>query len=84
MGGSAAGARTLGPWSSAVALVNAREAALEQRLKRKQGGGGEEGAPPKRASVAWTPSRDARLGPRCASWGGPQEGEVVENSQGRV
>ncbi|KAF6264728.1 hypothetical protein COO60DRAFT_17560 [Scenedesmus sp. NREL 46B-D3] len=52
-------ARTLGPWSSAVELVNARQAAAEQRNKQLQQGQQEEGA-----DVAWTPSRDPALGPR--------------------
>jgi DNA repair protein RAD7 len=36
-------ARTLGPWSSAVELVNARQAAAEQRNKQLQQGQQEEG-----------------------------------------
>jgi hypothetical protein len=40
---SAHQARTLGPWSSAVELVNARQAAAEQRNKQLQQGQVEEG-----------------------------------------
>lgn len=64
-GAADANARNLGPWSSAAALVDARADALEKRLRRKGAEDGD-GAPPKRAGVAWKPSRDARLGPRCA------------------
>lgn len=57
VGGSAA--RTLGPWSSAVELANAREAALNARQEKLQAG-----QLPAEPKVVWTPSRDVNLGPR--------------------
>lgn len=56
VGGSTA--RTLGPWSSAVELANAREAALNARQVKLQG------AADRRRQVVWTPRHDVRLGPR--------------------
>uniref|UniRef100_A0A7S3QLR1 F-box/LRR-repeat protein 15-like leucin rich repeat domain-containing protein n=1 Tax=Dunaliella tertiolecta TaxID=3047 RepID=A0A7S3QLR1_DUNTE len=70
-------ARTLGPWSSAVELVNAREQAAEQRrlkMAGKQRGEAEEAEEKGEAEeeaerllesiAAWRPSRDPKLGPR--------------------
>jgi len=53
--------RKLGPWSSAVELVEARKAAQElrmERLRQRDSKGG--------ADVGWTPKRDVSLGPRKA------------------
>lgn len=56
-------ARSLGMWSSAVQLVNAREQARARREQALREGADEPAMPP---TVAWTPSRDVNLGPR---WG---------------
>eukprot|EP00879_Flechtneria_rotunda_P026293 GHRR01028028.1.p1 GENE.GHRR01028028.1~~GHRR01028028.1.p1 ORF type:complete len:517 (+),score=163.65 GHRR01028028.1:303-1853(+) len=54
-------ARTLGPWSSAVELVNARQAAAEQRNNKLLAATRQQVL-----DVEWTPSRDPQLGPRAA------------------
>lgn len=56
-------ARSLGMWSSAVQLVNAREQARARREQALREGADE---PAMQPAVAWTPSRDVNLGPR---WG---------------
>ncbi|GFR40008.1 hypothetical protein Agub_g543, partial [Astrephomene gubernaculifera] len=55
-------ARTLGPWSSAMELVNAREKAQQDRQARLQ-----EAAPAEQEALSeaagWVPRRDPALGP---------------------
>ncbi|KAG2431299.1 hypothetical protein HYH02_013430 [Chlamydomonas schloesseri] len=58
-------ARTLGPWSSAMELVNAREKAQHERQAKLQAAAGteQEGEAEADAAAEWRPSRDPALGP---------------------
>lgn len=60
VGGSSA--RSLGPWSTAVELANAREAQAERRKEKiMEDARGEAGAAP---ATSWQPKRDPALGPQ--------------------
>ncbi|KXZ44033.1 hypothetical protein GPECTOR_75g757 [Gonium pectorale] len=70
-------ARTLGPWSSAYELVNAREKAqMDRQAKLKEAAAEEQQAPDDAA--AWEPSRDPRLGPHPRDAVQPLFGRCLE------
>ncbi|KAG2430452.1 hypothetical protein HXX76_009975 [Chlamydomonas incerta] len=56
-------ARTLGPWSSAMELVNAREKAQHERQAKLQAAEETEQEGEADAAAQWQPSRDPALGP---------------------
>ncbi|KAI8464772.1 MAG: hypothetical protein J3K34DRAFT_525945 [Monoraphidium minutum] len=58
-------ARTLGPWSSAVELVNARQQAAAARQGKLLEAA--KAAVGRQEEAAWSPSRDPSLGPRAAA-----------------